>query len=62
VVNENDEKDFLSQNITLPLKQNGVYAVYGRESHRKDKSKGYVWKFEYMIEGKGVPNSNEKVT
>lgn len=66
-MNGDDEKDFLSNNITLPLKENGVYAVYGTEQDRTHKSKKMVWKFEYTIEEKRVSRpthtlSGEKVS
>lgn len=54
VINGQSDKDYLSTNIILPLAENGIYGVYGRENGRKKKSvrETFVWKFEYTIEDK----------
>ncbi|KAG8829323.1 hypothetical protein FRC18_009392 [Serendipita sp. 400] len=60
IVDGKDDKDYLSHNIILPLKENGVYVVYGFEYERKRKgsSRVFVWKFEYTVEDKTSPHAS----
>lgn len=53
MVDGNDEKDYLSCNVVLPLGENGVYTVYGVEQEKgKGPGRSFAWKFEYTVEDK----------
>jgi hypothetical protein len=53
VVDGNDEKDYLSCNVVLPLGENGVYTVYGVEPEKgRGPGRPFAWKFEYTLEDK----------
>jgi len=60
VVDGKDHRDHLTANVVLPLKENGVYTVHGIERERKkSEPKTLVWKFEYTVEDKRVPQTGQ---
>ncbi|KAG8835218.1 hypothetical protein FRC17_004780 [Serendipita sp. 399] len=62
ILDGRDDKDYLSHNVILPLKENGVYVVYGfeRERKRKGSNRVFVWKFEYTVEDKMLPHEGRQ--
>ncbi len=63
VADGDDQRDHLTANVVLPLKENGVYTVHGIErERRKNNPKLLVWKFEYTVEDKRVSKPGQLVT
>lgn len=63
VLDGDDQKDHLTVNVVLPLKDNGVYTVHGVERERKRVNpKLLVWKFEYTVEDKRLHQTGQLVT
>jgi hypothetical protein len=63
VINHDDAADYLSQIIVLPLSENGIYTVNGLEKRRGKKTTArLVWKFEYSIEDKRIPQTGQLIS